>query len=273
MEGHGGDLEKQSGQQRNHRHPDQGVAARPLSQGGLNVSQARRAGEPVEQRHAVEQQAGGERAEQEELHRRFVRAPVPAQEARQHVLAQRHQFERDEEHNQVRARGEKHHADGREQQQRVILAEMHLLDFQVLDGNQHHDGRGEDDDEFQENREGVEREPAIKSRVARGLALKHPHQELDCGKPQPKQRRHRIQELIPPLQHEINHQDAQTEQRQDDLRRDGQVIRPLKKLVPKVSHQCATPARLEAVWATRLPGAADAGSAAGWGFRRTLALA
>ena len=56
----------------------------------------------------------------------------PREESDHHVEAQRHQFQTDEQRDQVRARGQEEHAALREQDQRVIFAVMLALDLQIL---------------------------------------------------------------------------------------------------------------------------------------------
>ena len=81
-----------------------------------------RAGEAVGQRDAVQEEAGGERAEQEVLERRLLaEQPAPAGQAAEQVQRQREHLERDEQREQVVGGGEQHHAADREHQQRVDL--------------------------------------------------------------------------------------------------------------------------------------------------------
>ena len=90
-------------------------------------AQVRRAGQPVQQRHAVEQDAERKRAEQEVLDRRFVRPLVRLDEAGQDVERDRHRLEADEDGDEIDAAGHDHHAERRAQDQEVVLARAGAL--------------------------------------------------------------------------------------------------------------------------------------------------
>ena len=80
------------------------------------------AGEAVEQRRAVEEEAGGERAEQEVLERGLLaEQAATTRQAAQQVERQREHLEADEHRQQVVGRREQHHAEDREHHQRVDL--------------------------------------------------------------------------------------------------------------------------------------------------------
>ena len=66
-----------------------------------DLRQVGRAGRAVDQRDAVEEEAAGERAQQEVLQRRLARPRVPAVEAGQDVQRQREDFERQEDDQEV----------------------------------------------------------------------------------------------------------------------------------------------------------------------------
>ena len=97
-------------------------------QRGRDRAQVRRARQAVHERHAVEQDAERERAEQEILHRRFVRAPARLQESRQDVERDRHRLEADEERDQIGPAGHEHHAERGAQNQEVVLARPRAFD-------------------------------------------------------------------------------------------------------------------------------------------------
>ncbi len=148
VERHGGNLEVHSRKQSDQRNPGERVGGRPVAQAFRNDVQFRRAADSVKQRHAIKQQAGGKRAQQEEFHRRFVGPPVAPQEPGQHVLAQGHHFQGDEENDQVDARHHEHHSHGGEKQQGVILPQIRFLNLQIFHGKENDDGRGQDDDQL-----------------------------------------------------------------------------------------------------------------------------
>src|SRR5439155_2106703 len=173
------------------------------------------------------------------LHGGFVRPPVAAQETRQDVFAQRHQLQGNEQHDEVCARGQKHHPHRREQQQGVILPVMGVLDFEILHGNQHDQRRSQHHDQLEIDGKSVKREPAVKSHVRRFAGKSFPEpDELVGGKAQSDERRHRVQKLVSLLDQEVEQEDGQTEDRQQDFRLDRLVVRRLKESIP---HQCVTP--------------------------------
>ena len=122
LERRGADLEQQA--DREHAHADQqqrgvrGVVADRL----VDVGELHGAGEAVGQRDAVEEEAGGERAEQEVLECGLLaQQSAPARQAAEQVERQREHLERHEHREQVVGRREEHHAADREHQQRVDL--------------------------------------------------------------------------------------------------------------------------------------------------------
>ena len=239
MEGNGSDLEEESREQRNHRHPGERIGRRTLRKPRRDLCQLRRTADAVEQRHAVEQEAGGKRPQQEELDRRLVRSPVAAQKTCQHVFAQGHQFESNEQHNEVRAGGQEHHPDGREQHQGVVFAVVRVLDFEIFCRNQHHQRRRQHDDQLQVDRERIQREPSVKAYVGRFAGEPSPEpRKLVGGEPQPDERRHRVQILFALLDQKVEQEDRQAKDGHQDFGLDGLVVGGLKEGVP---HQCVTP--------------------------------
>ena len=88
----------------------------------LDPAERDRAGVPVEQREAVEEERRGERPQQEVLDRGFLaEQPTSAGQAAQQVQRERQDLERDEQDQQVVGRGEQHHAGDREHHQREDL--------------------------------------------------------------------------------------------------------------------------------------------------------
>ena len=86
----------------------------PLSAAAISC-EAGAAGEAVDQRDAVEQHAGGQRAEHEIFEARFGRAQVVAVDRGDDVERQRLQLEAEIERDQVVGRDHQHHAERREQ--------------------------------------------------------------------------------------------------------------------------------------------------------------
>ena len=111
VERHGGNLEAEADEQEHQAEdqPDAGAVRGRLGDAG----KADRAGEAVNQRGAVQQHAGRQRAEHEILQARFGRAHIVAVRGRHHVEWQAHQFEPEIERDQVGGRDQHHHAERR----------------------------------------------------------------------------------------------------------------------------------------------------------------
>jgi len=97
VEGNGGDLEEQADENGDGGDHDDRIVRVFLDQDAANDDEVGAAGEAVEQRKAIGEDAGGERAEEEIFQRGFVGAAVATEEADQDVGRHRHQFEANEE--------------------------------------------------------------------------------------------------------------------------------------------------------------------------------
>ena len=169
---------------------------RSLRTASLIAAELHRAGEAVDQRDAVEEEAGGEGAEQEVLERRLLAQQPPAtgQPAEQ-VEREREHLERHEHREQVVGRGEQHHAEDREHHQRedlgVVEAGRRGLPLRLgagqrgrlagegrdpalepaLGEEQHAAEREDQDDAPQEDGRAVQGERALHRQVAAGHAV------------------------------------------------------------------------------------------------------
>ncbi len=115
VEGRGGDLEGQAAKQEHQAEQDPGVGAGVHRSG--DVGEVCRAGEAVDQRGAVEQQARGQRPQHEILQAGLGGLGVVAAQGGQDVLGQGLQLDADVERDQI-ARGDHHaHADRRQHDQ------------------------------------------------------------------------------------------------------------------------------------------------------------
>ncbi len=116
LEGQTRQHQRDGDHQRTFRH-------RPQPYGLANLFEIGGAGQPVQQRHAEQQQVRGKGAGEEVLHRRLDGALLVAEETGQQVGAERHQLQTHEEGDEVDRFGHDNHADGSEEHQRVVIAQ------------------------------------------------------------------------------------------------------------------------------------------------------
>jgi hypothetical protein len=149
VERHRRDLERE----RRHHHERADREQRQVArrQALAHRDQAGRAGGAVDQRHAVEQEAGRERAHQEVLHRRLVAAARPPPQRGHHVDADRHGLDAEEHRGQVRRVGQHQHAGAGEQQDAEVLADGPVVGAHV----RRRDQRGQRDHHRQQRRQRV----------------------------------------------------------------------------------------------------------------------
>ena len=132
VEGHGRGLEPEPDQEERQAREDHRVAGRARRRQrraeAREVGRARRA---VEERDPVQEEAAGEGAEQEVLQRGLVALGPGPEGAGEDVEGQRHELEREEDDEEVRPGRHQHHADGGEEDQRVVLAGLHAEARQI----------------------------------------------------------------------------------------------------------------------------------------------
>ena len=117
-----------------------------------------RAGRAVDQGDAVEQEARGERPDQEVLERRLGGERVDAVVAGQDVHRHRHHLEAQEQDDEVLRPAQEHHAGGGQEDQRIVLGRQQLLALQVAEREQ--DGRaGGEQRDRRPPRSGTDRAP------------------------------------------------------------------------------------------------------------------
>ena len=93
-----------------------------------DLGEAHRAGVAVDERDAVDEEAGAEGAEEEVLHRGFLaQQPAPARQSAEQVQREREHLERHEHGEQVVGRREHHHPGDREHHQREDLGVLQPL--------------------------------------------------------------------------------------------------------------------------------------------------
>ena len=226
VERHQRDLEEQAGGDGGDRQEDEDLAGAVhslLERGAQHVEIGARQhqghahrpanvghrADAVEQREAVGQQAGAERAQQQILHGGFVGAALAAQEARQDVEADGHGLEAQELDDQVVAGGHEHHADGGEQQQRVVFAVMLVFDLQVAHREQNHQRQRDQENHAEEDEERVHHDGTGEAadRVRAELAVQ-PVQR-DAAEEHAHHGEERVAGLVAHAQHEVEDQDGQ----------------------------------------------------------------
>src|ERR1039458_9612634 len=135
LEGRGGDLEGETNEHQGGGHGQEDRVGRPQN-GGANQQQVDAAGDAVDDGHAVQEEGGGEAAEQEIFECGFVAALIVAQIAGQDVTRDGGDLQADEDHDQVVGSGHQALAGDTEQQQRVVLAGFGVLLGQEAIGRQ-----------------------------------------------------------------------------------------------------------------------------------------
>ena len=128
LERHGADLEQQADREHAHADEQQRLVGGVVADRLVDARELHRAGEAVDQRDAVEEEAGGEGAEQEVLERGLLaEQPAAAGQAAEQVERQREHLERHEHGQQVVGGREQHHAADREHRERVDLGVVQAL--------------------------------------------------------------------------------------------------------------------------------------------------
>ena len=158
VERHRRDLEAEAGEQE-HEAEDQPDAALPDGLG--DAGERHGAGEAVDQRAAVEQHAGRQRAEHEILQAGFGRAHVVAVRRRDHVEREAHQFEAEIERDQIAGRDQHPHADASRAGSGSDIRTSAAAPGRMI-VERHHDGEGRADigQDLQEAGEVVDDEAA-----------------------------------------------------------------------------------------------------------------
>src|SRR6185369_13861945 len=117
----------------------------------------------VKQRHAVEQHARRKRTEQEILHGGFVRFLLALRKSDEDVERQRHQLETDVKRDEIVATGNKHHADGGEENECVVFAVLLSFNIEKARRNADRERGGNQKYCFEEKREAVDSHHAVEA--------------------------------------------------------------------------------------------------------------
>ena len=148
MEGHRADLEREphKGEEDRHREQRRQVGARSVR---ADLAQQRRAGQPEDERHAVQHHGRRQHAEEVVLDRGLVRLRVVLPPARQHVRRHGDQLERHEDRDEIPGRCHHDHPEHGAEQQEVVLALVVVALADVVDRHEQRDVRHEEEEALQ----------------------------------------------------------------------------------------------------------------------------
>ncbi len=175
MERHRRDLEAQAGEQ---EHEAEGERQAALPRGFRNAGEAHRSGRAIDQRGAVQEHAGRERAKDKIFQSRLGRAQTLAVDRGDHVKRETHQLETEIERDEVPCRNQHEHAGGREHDQDRILEAPPLRLPHELARQDDGGGRSDKSEELEEAGIVVDDEAAAEGR---GPARRHQRDEHARG--------------------------------------------------------------------------------------------
>ena len=182
-----------------------------------------RAGEAVDQRGAVEQHAGGQRAQHEVLEARLARAHVVAADGRHHVERQALQLEAEIERDQIVGRDHHHHAGGRQQHEHRVLELLRSRLAHVVEGEQQRARAGHEGEHLHEAAEAVDHEAAVEQRLPAHRLLEYePRRQAQDHDGEPADGL-RLAIVLGP--EHAQHQQRHGADHQHDLRRDQVIAR------------------------------------------------
>src|SRR5271156_837605 len=240
MKRHARNLEKYSGRYGPQREKSQQIGPRklhvPQPNRFLYHRQVRRAGQTVQNRKPISQNAGAERAHQHVLHRGFVRSSVAPQKSAEDVKAQRHRLQAQEQHHQIVPTRQEHHAHGGKEHQRVIFAVLLVFNLHVTHRNQNHQRRGREEQKTEENKKRVYPDGIVESRrrSKRRRRVRLQHVERAAAENHAEHRRQRIPGFLRLGEQKIAQQNRQAEKHQHRFRQHQEEIpaRLLEDLLP-----------------------------------------
>ncbi len=220
MERHGGDLETESHEDEHHAEKRGHLWDRAAAQ---NIRHAREIGLARDAENpgdAVNEKAGGERAQDQIFHAGFERERIAPGEGDEDVERHRDQLERDEDHDEIDRGRHPHEAGAGEKREREKLAEAGLTrgavdrlahGGRVIDHHDEDEDGGDEGEAFEENGErvrGVERPEAGRFGGRRGLQEEgggeHDGQADDAGE--------RERAFVDFLGERFDHQNGQSEE-------------------------------------------------------------
>ena len=235
VERDGGNLEHQAHHGCKQRDDQHGIVRIHPPHRIPDDSQVRAARQSVKQRQSVGKDARRKRSQQQVLQRRFIRPAVAPQKSDQDVRGNRHQLQADEDQHNIEPGSHAHHADYRKQHQRIELAMMLVLDFEVPhrhdDGNRRpHQKQIEEIDGDAVHQHRVHQSQLIKAPAPAADQVRLDAAYADRRKHHSHQRGHRVHPLPLRRQHQVNHQDAERKNGQLQHREHEQVVHPAEIL-------------------------------------------
>ena len=160
MERHCRNLEAEA-REKKHEAEDQADAA--MRRRLRYADEGHGAGEAVDQRRAVKQHAGRQRAQDEIFQAGFGRAQLVAMACGRNIERQAHQFETEIERDQVGRRNQHQHAERRQQHQHRVLEPFLPFALGVVDRHGDCRGRAEQRQDFEKSGEVVDHETAAEA--------------------------------------------------------------------------------------------------------------
>ncbi len=121
------------------------------------------AGHAIEKSNAIEQEAGGKRAQKEILQPRLIRPRLATEKARQHVKRDGENLQAEENGHQVGTRRHPHGTGGGKQDQRVVFADRVILALEVFVGHQDGEPGGKQKDQTEESGEIIQPDAVAKA--------------------------------------------------------------------------------------------------------------
>ncbi len=218
MKRHGGDLEGQAGNDEHDADDQPGRAVRRVGQRKSELAELHGAGKPVDQRNAVQQQAGGQRAENEIFEPGFRAAQLVAGEGGEHVDRQRLQFEAEIERHHVGGRGHHQHAGGGVEHEHRKLEPAQIGVLVVVERDNHAERGGGQHQQLGEAAETVDGELPVEAlpRVAA--------EDQHGGQQEGADRQHGAEEKTVAFLQHAEQQDAHAADGQHDFRQSERPV-------------------------------------------------
>ena len=226
-------LEKEGGGNRDGRQKNDGVVQVPLPNCLRYPIDVGGPADAVEQRKPVRQDAGGEHAQEKVFDGGFVRAPIAPEKTGEQVEGDGHQFQTNEEGDEVNPAGQQHHADSGEEDERVVLALVFLFDLQVANGHQDDQGGGEKKNKTEINKKRVNyNQPAAvgPAKGQHGAVVQAP--DLKPAERHAQKSGDGADELVARVEQEVQQQNAAGEDGQLKVRDNRNEVFRLEKISP-----------------------------------------